>query len=464
MLANQRTIDKQGKFDGIGLHTGVVSSMIFCPAPAGYGIKFVRTDLEGSPEVHAHIDNVIDIRRGTIIKQGDAVIHTVEHVLSAIAGLQIDNIKIELTAEEPPAGDGSPLPFVEVLESCGIVTQNAPKYYLEIDKTMTYHDKERKIDIVVVPSDRFRITYMIDYPDPVLGTQYTTMYDLEDEFKSEYAPARTFCMVSEIEQLLAANLIKGGRIDNAVVFVDKLPSQEKIDEICKRLGIPPGLKVSESGFFANVKTRFPNEPVRHKAVDLIGDLALLGVPIKGHILAARAGHASHIEVVKMLYKDLSQKKMQAKYQTSQSDDFVFDINAIHNILPHRYPFLMVDRIVELRPGEWVSGIKNVTIGEPFFEGHFPGRPIMPGVLIVEAMGQVGGILLLNTAAKPEEKLVYFTGLDKVKFRKPVVPGDQLSIKVEMIKYRRGLCKMKGHGFVGGKLVAEADMTAVVVDR
>jgi len=259
-------------------------------------------------------------------------------------------------------------------------------------------------------------------------------------------------------------LIKGGRIESALVIIDKEATDEEIDKIKRALDIREDIKVSNKGILGERHIRYPNEPVRHKVVDLMGDLALLGIPIKGHILAARAGHEAHVELVKKLNKELQKQRLQRKYQVGASDKCVFDINAIKRILPHRYPFLMVDKIIELVPGEWVTGVKNVSINEPFFEGHFPERPIMPGVLVVEAMGQVGGVLLLNTEANPDEKLVYFTGLEKVKFRKPVIPGDQLFIRVEMIYYKRGICKMLGRAFVNDQLAAQAEMQAVVVDR
>ncbi len=465
MFINQRTIGRKGSISGIGLHTGNECKATFTPAPVGYGIKFVRMDLEGSPEIPARINNVVDVQRGTTIGVDKLQVHTVEHVLAAIAGLQIDNIRVELTGDEPPMLDGSALPFVELLRGLGFVDQGEPRAIFEIDDTIIYHQEEQGVDLVVVPSDRFRVTYMIDYQEgSPLGTQYTSLYDLEREFEPDFAPARTFCFLSDVEKLFAAGLIRGGRLDNALVFIDREMDQGKMDRLCRLLGIEEKVTVSSMGILGDMQLRFPNEPVRHKVVDLIGDLALLGVPIKGHVLAARGGHAANVELVKMLDKELQRRQLQKRYQLSPTDKFVFDISAIQRILPHRYPFLMVDRILELVPGERVLGIKNVSIDEPFFAGHFPEHPIMPGVLVVEAMGQVGGVLLLNTEANPDEKLVYFTGLDKVKFRRPVRPGDQLRIEIKLIFYRRGICRMKGAAYVGEQLAAEAEMQAVVVDR
>ena len=464
MLTNQRTIKRSGSISGIGLHTGKECRLTFLPAPAGYGFKFVRTDIKDAPEIPALIENVVDIARGTTLGNDDMKIYTVEHVLSALAGLQLDNVRVELDAEEAPVLDGSAMPFVDLLQALGVKEQSEPKRYLEIDHTIIYHDEEKCIDLVVVPSDRFRVTYMIDYEHPALGTQYTSLYDMEEEFARDFASARTFCLFSELKDLIQQDLIKGGRTENALVIVDKELTAEEIDSLKRTLKISDEIKVTEKGFLGDRDARYPNEPVRHKVVDLIGDLALLGIPLKGHVLAARAGHAAHVELVKKLNKELQKRRLQQKYQVGETDKYVFDIDAIQRILPHRYPFLFVDRILELVPGEWVTGIKNVSVNEPYFEGHFPDHPIMPGVLVVEAMGQVGGVLLLNTEANPKDKLVYFTGFDKVKFRQPVRPGDRLFIRVEMIFYRRGICKMKGRAFIEDQLVAEAEMQAVVVDR
>jgi len=318
--------------------------------------------------------------------------------------------------------------------------------------------------LVVVPSDRFRVTYMIDYLTPAIGTQYTTLYDLEDEYVREFSSARTFCLLSELETLYQAGLIKGGRLENALVIIDHEINQELLDDLRQRLNIPEHVPVPQNGILGEKLIRFPNEPVRHKVLDLIGDLALLGVPIRGHILAARSGHSAHVELCRLLHRELQKKRLQQRFQTGSADKFVFDIEAIQRILPHRYPFLLVDRIIELVPGVRAIGIKNVTYGEHFFQGHFPGQAIMPGVLVVEAMGQTGGVLLLNTESKPEDKLVYFTGMDKVKFRRPVRPGDQLLLHVELTYYRRNVCKMYGKAMVSGELVAEAEMQAVIVDR
>ncbi len=465
MLKNQRTIKKPVSISGIGLHTGNASTLTFKPAPENTGIRFKRIDIQDCPEIVADIDHVMDISRGTTIGRNCAVIHTVEHVLAAVAGLEIDNILVELTNNEPPVIDGSSLPFVEILLEAGFEEQNSPKDYIIIEDTIAYHEEKRRIDIVVVPSDQFRITFMVDYQNPALGTQYTSLYSLEDEFITEYAPARTFCFLHEVEMLKEQGLIKGGNVDNAIVIIDRKIDETEFDRLKRLFKIPNDVILGANGILDGKELRFYNEPVRHKALDLIGDLALLGVPIIGHIMAARSGHAANVELVKMLRKEFKKKKITSKYQQrAPGKGVVLDINAIQNILPHRYPFLLVDKIVDLVPKEHVVGIKNVTANEPFFSGHFPGRPIMPGVLIIEAMAQVGGILLLDTEENPAEKLVYFTGIDKVKFRKLVLPGDQLRFELDMLRYRQSICKMAGKAFVGEELVCEAELSAAVVNR
>lgn len=465
MLEKQQTIKSEVSISGIGLHTGNATSVTFKPAPEYHGIKFVRTDLPEKPTIDADLNNVVDLSRGTTLGAGEVQVHTVEHVLASLYGMQIDNVVVEVQGNEPPVMDGSAREFVKILKKAGIVAQSAPREYIEIDRTIVYHDSEKGIDIVIVPSPVFRITYMIDYPNSYIGTQYTAMYDIE-EWEAEYSSARTFCFLSETERLKEMGLIKGGKLDNAIVFIDReLQNNGHEMKRLKELFGFKGQKIKyDTGILDERKLRFKNEPVRHKVLDLLGDFALLGNPIKGHVMAARAGHAAHVETAKKVRKVFEKQKLTKKYQTTVQQDYVFDIEAIQRIMPHRFPFLMVDRIIEMHPGEFVSGIKNVTINEPFFQGHFPVKPIMPGVLIVEAMGQVGGVLLLNSFENPESKLVYFTGLEEVKFRKPVVPGDQLFIRVEKIYFRRNLTKVKGQAFVGDTLVAEAIMQAVIVDK
>lgn len=462
MPDKQRTIANEIAISGIGLHTGKPVSMTFKPAPDGHGIVFHRTDIPGSAAIPALVEYVTDIARGTVLGKDGVRIHTVEHVLAAVAGLRIDNLRIELTDEEPPALDGSAGPFVEALLRAEIVEQEAEREYLDLEKTLTYHDDKNAIDIVIVPSSEFRITYMIDYPNTELGTQYTSMYSIS-EFVEEFARSRTFCLLSEMRALKDRGLIKGGSLDNAVVFVDQDLGENEYEELKSAFGYRGELN-HNGAILGGVELRYPNEAVRHKTLDLVGDLALVGVPVRGHVLAARAGHASHVEVARMLRRLLEAQRIARRYGGKGGRGFVFDSEAIERLLPHRYPMLMVDRILELVPSERVVGIKNVTRNEPFFDGHFPGRPVMPGVLIVEAMGQTGGVLLLNSVENPESKLVYFTGLDNVKFRKPVTPGDQVRFTVEMLLFRRGICKMKGTAHIDGALVAEAEMTAAVVDR
>lgn len=464
MLEQQRTIAKHVSMEGTGLHTGTTCTMTFKPAPENYGIRFVRIDLGGNPEIPAIADNVIDVSRGTTIGIGEAKVYTVEHVLAAIVGLQIDNIIIELDGIEPPIGDGSALPYVQVLQKAGFVTQDAPKDYLIIDETVTYHNEEKQIDIVALPLDKYRVTVMVDYQNPALGSQHTGLFDLEKEFVSEFAPARTFCFLSEVEMLAEQGLIKGGDIDNAVVIVDHKLSQEQLDKLAKKIGVTQKIDIGDNGILNNKEARFRNEPVRHKLLDLLGDLALIGAPIKAQILAARPGHKANVEFAKMIRKLYQQKKLVKKYQFVKKEGVVFDTTAIERILPHRYPFLLVDKIIHLELDKKVIGVKSVTLNEPFFPGHFPGQPIMPGVLIIEAMAQTGGVLLLNAFPNPEEKLVYFMQINNAKFRKPVVPGDQLFMDVELTQKKSKVVMMQGKAYVNDVLVAEAEFMAGVVDR
>ncbi len=469
MTKKQRTIKNPVSLKGRGIHTGNNTKITFKPAPANYGRRFVRIDLEDKPEIPALIEYVVmdkslDSSRGTTLRKDDVEIHTVEHVLAALVGLEIDNVIIELNANEPPIVDGSAMPFVNKLLEAEIVEQDADKEYLVIEEPVNYKNERRGVEFVALPTDDYRITLMIDYKNPVLGSQHTGLFSLEHEFITEFAPARTFAFLHEIEALAEQGLIKGGDLDSAVVIVDRELDDNEIERLKKMFGIAQDVELGKSGILNNKALRFPNEPARHKLLDMLGDLALVGVNIKSQILAARPGHQSNIEFAKMLRNIYKKQRLTRKYQDISSKGVVFDINAIKKILPHRYPFLLVDAIIELEPEKRAVGIKNVTNNEPFFQGHFPQKPVMPGVLIVESMAQVGGILLLNEQAEVDNKLVYFMGIDKVRFRKIVQPGDQLVMELEMLKNRRTTFKMAGKAYVKGELVCEAEMMAAVVEN
>ncbi|MCD6161997.1 MAG: bifunctional UDP-3-O-[3-hydroxymyristoyl] N-acetylglucosamine deacetylase/3-hydroxyacyl-ACP dehydratase [candidate division Zixibacteria bacterium] len=465
MFTNQRTIKKRISLSGVGLHTGGQTTITFVPAPINHSVTFFRTDLENCPQIPADIEHVVDITRGTTIGINNIKIHTVEHVLAAIAGLQIDNLIVELSNSEPPVIDGSAKPFVDKLLEAGIAKQDAPKNYLEIDTPLSYSEKDRGIDIVVTPSNDLRITFMIDYKNPALGTQYTTLVDLDKEFVDEFAASRTFCFLSEVEELHKAGLIKGAGLDSAIVFVDRELTNKKADELKQITGLKEKVFVGKTGILNDVPLRFYNEPARHKLVDLLGDLFLIGVPLKAHILAARSGHAANVELAKKIRTILEKKLLTSRYGSESSNGkYLLDINAIIKAMPHRYPMLLIDRIIDLEPKKKVVAIKNVTFNEPHFLGHFPDHPVMPGVLIVEAMAQAGGFMLLNSIEEPDKKLFYFMGIDGVRFRKPVVPGDQLRFEIEMVQYRPRSCKISGKSYVDGKVVAEGTFFAVIVDR
>jgi len=467
MLTKQRTIAKEASISGIGLHTGNSSNMTFKPAPEDYGIRFKRMDLQNAPEIPADIDHVVDISRGTTLALDDAEVKTVEHVLAAIMGCEIDNLIVELDTNEPPVIDGSAKPFVDLLMGAGFTEQEAPKDYLVIENTVHYRAKDGgEVDIVAFPLDDFKVTVMIDYRNPALGSQYTSLFSMS-EFPTEFAPARTFCFLHEVEDLYKQGLIKGGKFDNAVVIVDRKLSQDELKGLMNKLGINESVVLGENGILNNTQLRFRNEPARHKVLDLIGDMALIGAPIKGHVMAARPGHKHNIEFVKILRNLHKQNKLKMKYQPKESSQVILDINAIKKMLPHRYPFLLVDKVVEMEHGKRIVGVKNVTINEPYFQGHFPQKPVMPGVLIIEAMAQTGGLLLLSFFDSYEGKLAYFTSIDKAKFRKQVIPGDQLFFDVEVTDRKRNIFKLKGKAYknsIGGELAAEAELMCAISDE
>ena len=466
MTSKQQTIAEAVTMDGVGLHTGNSTSMTFRPASENTGYRFIRTDLPGSPEIPALVDNVVDVSRGTTIAIGDARVYTVEHVLAAMVGMGVDNCLIELSNNEPPVGDGSSLPYVEMIQRSGaLVEQLQDRHELVVDAPIRYLDEARGTEIVALPNDAYRVTVMVDYKNPALGSQHTGLFDLKTEFVSEFAPARTFCFLHEVEELYSQGLIQGGNLNNAIVIVDKEMTDEELRETLRRIGVEGNAVMGTTGFVNNNQLRFKNEPARHKLLDMIGDLALIGAPLRAQVLAARPGHSSNIEFARKVRRLYEKQQSVRRYQKSPTEGVVFDVNAVMKMLPHRYPFLMVDRITDYDPeADRIVGIKNITFNEPQFMGHFPGRPIFPGVLIMEAMAQTGCLLLLSKGVDPEKKLVLFTGMNNVKFRKEVTPGDQLVMELTMTNFRFNICRLVGKAFVGGQLVAEAELSAAVVNR
>lgn len=463
MKEYKNTIAREASYTGIGLHSGEVSTIRFKPADKDEGIVFIRVDLPGKPEIPADIDHVVDISRGTTIGLNKATVGTIEHVLSAIKGLNLDNVRIEIDGPEAPVADGSALVFLNLLKEAGLVQQDSERQYFELDSAISFSSPEENVDVVIVPSNELKVTFMIDYKHPYLGTQYTWLPSL-DVYEQDFAGARTFCFINEILYLKEKGLIKGGSLDNALVIAEPDMSEAELQHLKEVFDYHKDISVSSEGILNNNKLRYYNEFVRHKVVDLLGDMALLGMPIKGHILAARSGHKTNVELVKKLRQIQKKNELQKIYQKKQASDVVFDINAIMRIIPHRYPFLLVDKIVDFVPNESITGIKNVTMNELFFQGHFPDHPIMPGVLILEAMAQAGGIMLLNQLDNPADYVAYFASIDNVKFRKPVLPGDTLRFEMKVISLKRNLSKMHGDAYVGNEKVAEGDFMAMVQEK
>lgn len=458
----QRTIKEPVTLHGVGLHTGESVELSIHPAPENHGYRFQRTDLEGEPIIRADVDNVIATNRGTTLEQNGAKIYTTEHVLAALYGLQVDNALIKLNGPEVPILDGSSLPIVESIEKVGYADQKAERNYYVLKETLTFEDNEKNIEFLAVPTagGEFRITVMVDYNSPVLGTQHASMYTI-DQFKDDIAQCRTFVFLRELEQLAKAGLIKGGDLDNAIVLVERENIQrEELDRLAELLGRKERVEVTGIGVLNTSKLQFENEPARHKLLDIVGDLALVGRPIRGHILAARPGHAGNVAFAKMI-KEKIKKESKNGMTIDLSKKPLYDINDIAKMLPHRYPFILIDKIME-KDDKSIIGVKNVTMNEPYFTGHFPDNPVMPGVMQIESMAQVGGIFALCSVPDPENYTTYFLKIDSVRFKRKVIPGDTLVIKLELISpLRRGIVNMKGIGYVNGEVAVEAQMMAQV---
>lgn len=458
-MLKQKTLKDSFSLRGKGLHTGLDITITFNPAPENHGYKIQRMDLEGQPTIDAVADNVVETTRGTVLAKGEVKVSTVEHAMAALYALGIDNCLIQVNGPEFPILDGSAIHYVEEIEKVGIEEQTAVKDYYIIKSKIEFKDEKTGSSIIVLPDDSFSVNVLISYDSKIIPNQFATLEDM-NKFPAEIAGSRTFVFVREIEPLLGAGLIKGGDLDNAIVIYEHQMSQENFDKLADIMGVPH-MDASQLGYINHKPLVWDNEPARHKLLDIIGDLALIGRPIKGRIIATRPGHTINNKFARQMRKEIRLHEIQAPiYNCNEAP--VMDINRIRELLPHRYPFLLVDKIIEIGPNH-IVGVKNITTNEPFFQGHFPQEPVMPGVLQVEAMAQVGGLLVLNSVEEPERYSTYFMKIDGVKFRQKVVPGDTLLFRLELLApIRRGISTMKGYVFVGEKVVCEAEFMAQII--
>jgi UDP-3-O-[3-hydroxymyristoyl] N-acetylglucosamine deacetylase/3-hydroxyacyl-[acyl-carrier-protein] dehydratase len=462
-MAKQHTIQQSVAVHGVGLHTGKQVTLTFQPATENHGIKFQRVDLVGQPLIGAEVSRVTSTQRGTTIQSGEAQVSTVEHVLAALAGLGVDNVLLEIDGPEVPIMDGSALPFVQALRQAGIQAQAEEREYFEVQEPIFFRDEQSDTEMMALPAEKFEVTTLIDFNSEVLGQQYAELHHITD-FEKEIAPCRTFVFLHELEYLFKQNLIKGGDLDNAIVIVDRVVSQEELDQLAQLLG-KPSVKVEKEGILNTIQLHYRNEPARHKLLDVLGDISLLGMPIKGKIVATKPGHRTNVEFTKVLKKRYQEhRKLKGKPRYNPDEEPLFNTVQIAEWLPHRHPFLLIDKIIELTQNH-VVGVKNVTFDEYFFPGHFPNNPVMPGVLQIEAMAQTGGILALSTVPDPGNWDTYFLKIENAKFKHKVIPGDTILLKMELLApIRRGIVQMQGTAYVGNKIVSEAELTAQIVKR